>query len=90
MDLIEIEKAIYKGGHSVELVFSDGVQGIVDLADEEWRGLLAPLSDESYFRNFNLDAWPTLCWPNGADFVPEYLYKKVTGHYPDNVDEDAQ
>lgn len=89
MDLIAVEKAVYKGGHRVDLVFNDGVAGVVNLADEEWIGLLAPLKDESYFKNFNLDAWPTLCWPNGADFAPEYLYKKVTGRHPDYVKDEA-
>lgn len=85
MELISVSDAKYAGGHSVHLVFSNGASGEVDLSDLEWKGLLAPLQDINYFKNFQLDGWPTLCWPNGADLAPEFLYYKVTGQWPDEI-----
>ncbi len=83
--LIYLKDAKYLDGYRVMLSFNDGSEGVADLSDSLDGEIFEPLNDMNYFSKFSLDSWPTLSWPNGADIAPEYLYKKVTGHYPDYV-----
>jgi hypothetical protein len=40
--------------------------------------LFEPLKNLAVFRQFAVHSeFRTLCWPNGADFAPEFLYEKV-------------
>lgn len=71
---IVVTKAIYVGGHKVELTFSDGVRSIVDFSSWIERfPFFEPLKDIDYFKNFEVDGW-TVSWPNGADIAPETLH----------------
>ena len=69
-------------GYRVELTFSDGVGGIVDLANRivGRGGVFAPLENPEFFRRVAVDnELGTIVWPNGADFCPDTLYGWVTG-----------
>ena len=59
----------------LELAFSDGTHGEVDLESELHGEVYEPLRDPAYFALGELDAViGTVVWPNGADFSPEFLY----------------
>ena len=74
--LIKVIEAKYLKGHQLDLKFNDGTSGTVDL-ERELRGpVFEPLKDSEVFKKFDLDAW-TVCWSNGADFAPEFLYDLV-------------
>ncbi|HXH93362.1 MAG TPA: DUF2442 domain-containing protein [Thermoanaerobaculia bacterium] len=60
--------------------FADGIEGEIDLSDALWGPVFEPLKDVNYFRNFSLAEYGTICWPNGADIAPEFLYGKVRVH----------
>lgn len=78
--MIAISKAEYAGGYTVRLVFSNGEEGVADLADLVGRYPIAgPLKDTALFKQFSLDEWPTLVWPCGFDVSPELLYERATG-----------
>jgi hypothetical protein len=69
-------------GYRVELTFSDGVRGVVDLANRivGRGGVFAPLETPEFFRQVAIDSeLGTLVWPNGADICPDLLYDWVTG-----------
>jgi hypothetical protein len=76
-ELAHVVEARYLGGHSVWLRFEDGLEGEVDLAGALYGPIFEPLRDPAYFAGFILDR--TLTWPNGADFAPESLYRRVLG-----------
>jgi hypothetical protein len=57
--------------------FVDESAGEIDLANELWGPVFEPLKDVSYFRNFSLAPYGTICWPNGADIAPEFLHENV-------------
>ncbi len=62
----------------LQLRFSDGTEGHVDLSDKLGGGVFAPLGDPAYFRKASVHPeLHTVVWPNGADFAPEFLYERV-------------
>lgn len=73
--MIKLLEATYLGEKRLQLLFSDGSQGIFDVgaycATREGP-LLAPLQSEAYVRRFLIDAG-ALGWPNGLELSPERL-----------------
>lgn len=64
--------------HILHLRFDDGVEGDVDLQAELYGTVFKPLHDQAYFLKVSIHPdFHTLCWPNGADLSPEYLYEKT-------------
>lgn len=67
----------YLGDFQVELLFSDGGEGRFDgkrlLSNSG--PLLEPLRKESYFQRLFVEAG-ALCWPNGLELAPAYLYRE--------------
>lgn len=69
-------------GYRIELTFSDGVRGVVDLASRiiDRGGVFGPLEDPEFFCQLRVDEeLGTIVWPNGADICPDLLYAWTTG-----------
>lgn len=75
-----VTDARYVRDFTIWAKFADGTEGEIDLADELWGPVFELLRDVSYFRNFSVAEYGTICWPNGADIAPEFLYEKVRVH----------
>jgi len=74
-----IESAEYVGGYTIRLRFSDGVIGDLNLENELWGEVFAPLKDLKLFSGFWLDSeLNTIAWPSGADLAPEFLYERAS------------
>ena len=70
--------AQYKHDYVVHIRFADGTEGEVDLADELYGEVFEPLKDLSAFKTLSVHPdFHTICWPNGADLAPEFLYEKT-------------
>jgi hypothetical protein len=69
------------GGHRLHLIFADGTEGEVDIAQMiEFRGIFEPLLEVTEFQKVYVDPEAgTIVWPNGADLDPLVLYAAVTG-----------
>lgn len=71
-------EAEYLRDYTIHLRFADGTEGDVDLSQELYGEIFEPLKDIELFRQFTVHPeFHTLCWPNGADIAPEFLYEKV-------------
>jgi hypothetical protein len=78
--IVHVTDVQWLGGHHLRMEFEDGTSGEIDLADEDWSGIFAPLADPEYFRQVRLDSeLGTIVWPNGADIAPETLHRLVSG-----------
>jgi len=67
------------GDYEVFVEFNDGVCGTIDFSDKlknDHRQIIRDLLKPANFRTVRVD-YDTLCWDNGVDFAPEYLYEKV-------------
>ncbi len=72
---IYVTEAKYLHDYEVELRFSDGKKGVVDLKDELYGTMFEPLKDKELFSSVRLDEdLDTIAWGNGADLAPEFLY----------------
>jgi hypothetical protein len=77
--IVHVTEVRHLGGHRLRLGFDDGTSGAVDFADEDWRGVFAPLADPEHFARVQLDEeLGTVVWPNGADIAPETLHRLVS------------
>lgn len=73
-ELVDVKSVTPLGGYNVRLVFSDGVERIIDL-DPYLRGpIFESIRDQEYFRKVRVDKdTGTIGWPNGADIDPIVL-----------------
>lgn len=79
--MLDVVEARYVRGHTVWLKFEDGAEGEVDLSAELRGPVFEPLRDPEYFKRFTVSPdLGTICWPNGADFAPEFPHHKL--HVP--------
>jgi hypothetical protein len=68
--------------YRIELTFSDGVSGAIDLANRivGRGGVFKSLENPDYFRQVSVDnELGTIVWPNGADFCPDLLHAWAAG-----------
>ena len=73
-----VVEARYKHGFVVYVRFADGAAGDVDLTDELHGEIFEPLRDPAVFKEVAVHPeFCTLCWPNGADLAPEFVYEKI-------------
>jgi len=71
-------EARYLRDYVIWLRFEDGAVGEIDLADELWGEMFAPLKDVEQFKRFRVDPeLQTVVWDNGADLAPEFLYERM-------------
>jgi hypothetical protein len=76
--ILHVTEVKYERDYVLRLKFNDGAEGFVDLADELYGDVFAPLKDPKVFRTARLDPeLDTVVWENGADFAPEFLYEKL-------------
>ena len=79
--MVWIVNAELRENYQVFVEFNDGVSGIIDFKeklDNDHRQVIRDLLDLNKFKTVKVEI-DTLCWDNGVDFAPEYLYEKVKG-----------
>ena len=74
--MLAVNRAEYVEDYKLRLSFNDGKTGEVDLhrtISEDPRSIVSELRDVDKFKDFRID-FDTVCWSNGLDLAPEYLY----------------
>jgi hypothetical protein len=80
--LPRVEQVRHLGEYRLELRFTDGTKGELDLKERVVGrgGVFEPLEDISFFKQVQVDPEPgTIVWPNDVDLCPDVLYSLVTG-----------
>lgn len=76
--ILHVVEARYERDYIIHLKFNDGAEGFVDLAEELYGEMFAPLKDVAKFKAFRVDPeLETIVWDNGADFAPEFLHARL-------------
>ncbi len=68
------------GDYRLYLQFSDGKAGELDIAKlVPFVGVFASLKDKIFFNALTVNPdIGTICWANGADLAPSYLYENLS------------
>jgi hypothetical protein len=77
--LAYVIKAELCGDYRIYLEFNDGLSGIIDFKNKittDYREIIRELVDKDKFNKMRVERH-TLCWENGVDFAPEYLYDQI-------------
>ena len=77
--MVWVVKFELKGDYTVFVEFNDGTSGVIDFRDKlqnDHRQIIRDLLDLELFNTVKLGL-DTLCWDNGLDFAPEYLYEQI-------------
>jgi Protein of unknown function (DUF2442) len=79
-DLIDVIEATVLKDYKLALKFKDGKQGEIDISQFiEFTDIFEPLKDKKYFAKVSVNAdIGTICWPNGADISPAFLYQNIS------------
>jgi len=71
--------------YRLDLAFSDGTRGTVDLTHLAGHGVFAGWRDQAEFRKVAIGQAGELLWPGDIDLCPDALYLKVTGKSPEEA-----
>ena len=71
--------------YRLELTFSEGTHGIVDLSDLAGSGVFVLWNDYEEFRKVRIGDTGELVWTDQVDLCPDALYLRLTGKRPEDV-----
>jgi len=74
-----VKKIELQENYKVFIEFYDGLKGIINFQNKilsDHRDIIKELIDKDKFKLIKIERH-TLCWDNGVDFAPEYLYDQV-------------
>lgn len=88
--MIRVSTVQILGGHRLRLGFTDGSEGVVDVAPYLRGPIFEPLrEDPDLFAAVEVDdELGTIVWPNGADLDPDVLYEAAVQDDPSEDEED--
>ncbi len=76
---VDVVKVKVLDRYRLYVQFEDGRAGELDIAKlVPFVGVFAPLKDRVFFEEVFVNAdLGTICWSNGADLAPSYLYEHL-------------
>ncbi len=74
--IIGVKNVEYIEGFELKITFDNSEIKVVNLENVLEGEIFEPLKNIEYFKQVRVDEEiETICWENGADFSPEYLYE---------------
>ncbi|MFV1969116.1 MAG: DUF2442 domain-containing protein [Pirellulaceae bacterium] len=70
-------------GYCLQIEFTDGVTGTLDVSDRLFGPVFEPLKDPRLFAQVRVDPFGAICWPNGADLAPDAVHETLAGRHVD-------
>lgn len=64
-------------GYRLEVEFSDGSRGEVDVEPFLFGPMYEPLRDPTFFEQVFIDSFGAVVWPNGADISAAGLHRRL-------------
>ena len=77
--MVWVVKSELRENYKVFIEFNDGVSGVIDFHNKllnDHRQIVRELLDLKKFKTVKTGL-DTICWDNGVDFAPEYLYEQL-------------
>ncbi len=80
-----VKEVTVLGEYRLQLVFDDGVRGIIDLSALVGKGVFSLWRDAVAFQRVRIGTSGELVWDDQVDLCADALYLKVTGRTPQDV-----
>ena len=74
----KIIRAKALSNYRIEVEFSDGLKGVVDMSERLFGPVFTPLKDPALFRQLTVDEFGAVCWPSGADLAPDAIHETLS------------
>lgn len=63
--------------YRLRLTYADGVEGVINLANDVGRGVFAPLADEAFFRTVYLGQFGQIAWSEDIEICSDAAYREI-------------
>ena len=73
-----VSRVTVQNDYQLQVIFQDGLKGMVSIKDRLFGPMFEPLKDPDYFAKAQVDEFGAICWPNGADLAPDALYRRIS------------
>jgi hypothetical protein len=70
-----------KSGFRLQLVYLDGIEGIIDLSPDVGRGVFAPLADEAFFRTVHIGNYGQISWSEDIEICSDAAYEELASSH---------
>ena len=70
-----------KSGFRLQLVYPDGIEGIIDLSSDVGRGVFAPLADEAFFCSVRIGKHGQISWSEDIEICSDAAYEELTSNH---------
>ena len=71
--------------YRLRVVYSDGVEGEVDLSDLVGQGVFSVFSDPEFFGRVSIASGGEITWEDKVDICPDAVYLDITGKAPEEL-----
>lgn len=71
--------------YRLEVAFSDGTQGIVDLSDLVGQGVFEAWKDKGVFARAHIGPGRQIRWSEEIELCPDAIYLRLTGKTPEEI-----
>jgi len=71
--------------YKLQVEFSDGTKGVVDLSSMVGKGVFSLWNDYSEFEKVQIGPLGELVWNETIDLCPDSIYLKITHQQPEDV-----
>ncbi len=72
-------------GHRLRILYSDGVEGEVDLSHLAGKGVFAIWKGPGVFERVSIGPGGAIQWGEDVDLCPDTLYMEIAGKLPEQV-----
>lgn len=81
----KIIEAVPLKNYTIQVKYSDGVEGVVDLSEFVGKGVFKIWNNYSEFENVSIGNSGELKWGDDIDICPDSIYLKLTGKKPEDL-----
>ncbi|MEM4889935.1 MAG: DUF2442 domain-containing protein [Thermosphaera sp.] len=78
---MKVTSVIYKTNYSIQVLFEDGIEGIVDLAELVEKGIFSVLKDKALFSKAYTTGY-SIAWSDELEIDAANIYAEITGKNP--------
>jgi hypothetical protein len=71
--------------YRIKVVFSDGIEGTVDLSDLAGKGIFKAWNDENFFAQVHIGPGRQIRWSDEIELCPDAIYLRLTARTPEDL-----